>query len=196
MARLSLKDGAFFVSLARKAVAHYFETGKKLAVGGGMEKRGVFVSLHSFPENRLRGCIGFPQPAMPLDEAVVEAALAAAFGDYRFEPLGKGDLGKVIFEISVLSVPKELKVEAKKRAEEVKIGRDGLTIEHNGRAGLLLPQVAVEEEWSPNDFLTHACFKAGLHESAWMDEAAKVCTVQAQVFCEKAPGGVVQEDEF
>ncbi len=211
--KLSREQGAFLLKLARRAVRHYLETGEKLALGKkelaklGKEleknfgearekmlgKRGVFVTIEAFPGKELRGCIGFPYPVMPLGKAVVEAALSAAFGDPRFAPLQKNELEKIVFEMSVLSLPKELKVPAREREKHVEVGRDGLTIEKGRNDGLLLPQVAEEYKWTASEFLKHVCFKAGLGGGEWMDETAKVCTFQAQIFSEEAPGGKVVE---
>ena len=38
------------------------------------ESQGAFVTLHTYPEHELRGCIGIPLAIMPLKEAIVEAA--------------------------------------------------------------------------------------------------------------------------
>ncbi len=206
MGKLSPQEGAFLLKTARRAVAYYLETGEKIvpaplagklgeATGNLLEKRGVFVTIEAFPGKKLRGCIGFPYPVMPLGEAVVEAALSAAFGDPRFAPLQKNELDKIVFEMSVLSVPRELKVPAHEREKHVTVGKDGLTVEKGQNGGLLLPQVATEYNWSPNEFLKHVCFKAGLGESEWMDETAKVCTFQAQIFSEESPGGRVVEHQ-
>ncbi|MFQ5406385.1 MAG: TIGR00296 family protein [Candidatus Micrarchaeia archaeon] len=196
---VSLQQGEFLVKLARDSVSTYLKNGQRIRPtenGFDLKKQGVFVTLQSFPERVLRGCIGFPYPVKRLDEAVVEMALAAAFQDPRFPPLQKGELQKVVFEISVLTVPKALDVEAARRAEKVRVGFDGLTIEKEGCSGLLLPQVATEQGWQAEEFLRHVCLKAGLDSEVWLDETAKVCAFQAQVFAEQKPEGSVVEKKI
>ena len=67
------------------------------------EKQGVFVTLNK--NGQLRGCIGYPQPIMPLYKAVINAARAAAFEDPRFPAVRKDELKEISFELSVLTVP-------------------------------------------------------------------------------------------
>lgn len=180
------------MALARHAVSHFLETGKRLEYPKGkFGKRGVFVTIETFPEKELRGCIGFPYPVLELEHAVVDAALSAAFRDPRFPPVRREELGKVVFEMSVLSIPKEIEGAAAERHKKVRVGRDGLTIERGGAGGLLLPQVAAEHNWEAEEFLKHVCFKAGLAQDAWLDQTSKVCVFRAQIFSETTPNGKV-----
>ncbi len=57
------------VHLARQALTNYIEK-KRIIEQENLspvfeEKRGVFVTLHE--DGDLRGCIGYPQPVMPLE---------------------------------------------------------------------------------------------------------------------------------
>jgi uncharacterized protein (TIGR00296 family) len=61
------------------------------------------------------------------------------------------------------------------------IGRHGLVVEHGGRRGLLLPQVAVEWAWTAEQFLRQTCLKAGLAADAWQI-GATVYRFDAEVF--------------
>jgi uncharacterized protein (TIGR00296 family) len=63
----------------------------------------------------------------------------------------------------------------------VKVGKHGLVIEMNGRKGLLLPQVPVENGWNREEFLAQTCLKAGLPEDAWK-KGAKLQSFEAVVF--------------
>lgn len=146
------------------------------------QKLGVFVTLKK--EGDLRGCIGYPYPVLPLSEAVFQAARSAAFQDPRFEPLEKEELKKIKIEISVLTVPKEIKVKDEKLLDEIVIGKDGLIIQMQGYSGLLLPQVAPEYKWSALEFLEACCQKACLPNHAWQDKACRVFKFQAQIFSE------------
>ena len=49
----------------------------------------------------------------------------------------------------------------------------------------LLPQVAVENQWSAEEFLNQTCKKAGLDPAAWKDPKAVVEVFSAQVFAER-----------
>ena len=200
MSRLSLEQGSRLVRLARRAVESYL--GKGEAAGGRedevmREKRGVFVTIRTYPTEELRGCIGFPLPILPLHEATVKAALSAALNDPRFRPVEKDELDSLTFEVSVLTVPEEVKYEKPTELPKlIKVGEDGLIIETRYGSGLLLPQVPVEEGWDAEDFLTHLCLKAGLPPTYWLEAKPKILRFSAQVFKELRPRGDVVEVEL
>jgi len=139
------------------------------------EERGVFVTL--WQEGLLRGCIGFPLPSRPLIQAVTEAAVSAALGDPRFPDVVPGETAGLVIEISVLTVPRRI------APADVRIGVHGLIVSKDGRSGLLLPQVAVEQRWDVPAFLEQTCAKAGLPPGAWREEA-ELSGFEAQVFSE------------
>ena len=89
-------------------------------------------------------------------------AVAAATGDPRFPPLTQEELADIAIEISVLSPFRRVT-----DVEEVQVGTHGLMIFQDGRQGLLLPQVAVEQGWGREKFLENLCLKAGLPEDCW-----------------------------
>jgi AMMECR1 domain-containing protein len=60
----------------------------------------------------------------------------------------------------------------------------GAVIEMNGRAGLLLPQVASEMNWNREQFLQGLSQKAGLDPGAYRSPKAKLSVFSAQVFAE------------
>ncbi|MCS7106269.1 MAG: TIGR00296 family protein, partial [Candidatus Aenigmarchaeota archaeon] len=143
---MELEKGKVLVKLARKTVEKFFEK-NKLEIEESKEKefkekRGVFVTIETYPEKELRGCVGFPLPNFPLYEAVQRAAISSAFEDYRFEPLRKEEMGKIVFEVSILTKPKLIEVKkAGDYLEKIKEGKDGLIIELKGFSALYLPQV-------------------------------------------------------
>ncbi len=188
---LSEKDGKKLVRAARDSVTAHFEH-KNFRLEGFPDKRGVFVTIHSYPSHDLRGCIGFPEPFFSLNEGLQRAALAAAFQDPRFAPLSKDELGKVVFEVSVLTNPELVKVRScDDYLKRIKVGEDGLIVDDGSSRGLLLPVVASEYSWSAEQFLRHTCLKAYLPEDSWKDtENCKVYKFQAQVFSEEKPGVV------
>ena len=141
------------------------------------EKRGAFVSLKKGEE--LRGCIGRVEPTEPLIKTVSHVAVEAAFNDPRFTPLKEEELQKVSLEVSVLSPLTKVR-----GLEEIQVGRDGLLVHRGFATGLLLPQVAIENRWSKEEFLTYTCFKAGLPGGAWKEEGTDLYTFVAEVFSE------------
>jgi len=141
---LSQKDGKELIKLARQSINSYFSN-KELNVDDNInkkysQKQGVFVTLNI--DDNLRGCIGFPEPTLPLYEAIIEAAKSAAFSDPRFEPLSKDEFKDVKIEVSVLSVPELIKViKAEEYIDKIKIGYDGLIIRGYNASGLLFPGI-------------------------------------------------------
>jgi AmmeMemoRadiSam system protein A len=138
---------------------------------------GAFVTLKI--AGQLRGCIGFIEGIKPLAETVVEMAKAAAFRDPRFPPLKKNEIPSINLEISALSPIRPLA-----DPEFIEVGRHGLIVEKGGQKGLLLPQVAVEYNWSRTEFLENTCGKAGLPPRAWQDPDTKISVFSAVVFGE------------
>lgn len=147
---------------------------KKLA-----EKRGVFVTLKKRGE--LRGCIGFPEPVLPLGEAIREAAKAAAYEDPRFEPVTSTELKDIDIEITVLTKPEIIKCSLAELPKHISVGTDGLIVRNQYASGLLLPQVATEQRWNSEKFLAHTCIKAGLPPDAWKEKDTKVYKFQGEI---------------
>ncbi len=191
--RLSLSQGAALVALARKSIAHYLKNCEVPRPKPSSQPRGVFVTLHS-SSGKLRGCIGFPFPIKPLEEAVAGAAIAAAVNDPRFDPVGLEELSRLLVEISVLSVPQEISYSSPgDLAKKIEIGKDGLILEYGPYSGLLLPQVPAECKWDAEAFLDNLCLKAGLYAEFWKKQKPGISKFGAQIFSEKTPGGKVCE---
>jgi len=181
------KDKKLLLEIARESIKTYFK-GKKPEMKNVKhlsEKRGVFVTLHK--KGELRGCIGFPLPVYALNMAVVEAARSAAFHDSRFPQLKEEELKEVEIEISVMTVPEDIKVNRPTEyMEKIKIGVDGLIVKGPFGSGLLLPQVATENNFNVQTFLNCLCQKAGMGFYAWKDLSNKISKFQAEVFNEKS----------
>ncbi|MCX8067374.1 MAG: AmmeMemoRadiSam system protein B [Anaerolineae bacterium] len=137
---------------------------------------GAFVTLRKGGE--LRGCIGRLRADTPLYRVVPEMAVAAATEDPRFPPLTREEVDDVVLEISVLSPFRRLMDPG-----QVQVGVHGLLLLKGNAQGLLLPQVAVEEGWSREEFLDGVCRKAGLPEGCWQ-EGATLYTFTALSFGE------------
>lgn len=202
MSELSDEEGAFLVKLAREAVSEYLARRLVISPPSSVppklrEKRGVFVTIESYPSRELRGCIGFPEPVLPLLEATIRAALSSAFEDPRFPPLRKSELDHVVFEVSVLTPPQLIRVtNPTQYSQQIKVGVDGLIVERGIFKGLLLPQVAVEYGWNEEEFLSQCCIKAMLPPDAWLNRDTKVYKFQAEIFEEERPKGSIRRKKL
>lgn len=198
---LSDEDGKILVELARKAIEEYIVNGRKYVPPEDIKKRfsekaGVFVTINRVvgEERELRGCIGFPEAILPLYEAVIEAAIAAATEDPRFEPLKKSELDKILIEVSVLTPLELIKVESPLQyPEKIKVGEDGLMLRWRWGSGLLLPQVAVEYGWDAREFLENLCLKAGITPDSWLRKDVKIYKFQCLIWEEKGNGEIVRK---
>jgi len=196
--RLEAEQGKLVVELARQRMEAFVRQGDRSLIPRAEswlnERRGAFVTLNVLAEQQLslRGCVGFPYPVKSLGEAVQEAAIVAASEDPRFPPVQKDELQSIVVEVSVLTNPELIEVPRRlEMPSMVKVGEDGLIVSNSVSSGLLLPQVAVENGMGPEDFLSHACMKAGLTPDSWLDPATKVQRFQAEVFAERSPRGEV-----
>jgi uncharacterized protein (TIGR00296 family) len=195
----SLEDGVFLIRLARNTIEKLLREEGPISLPDDApeklkENAGVFVTLTTYPEHDLRGCIGYPEPSLPLVEATVKAAVSAAAEDPRFPPLLEGELEGTIIEVTVLTPPELIEVESPKEyVEKIEIGRDGLIIENGLHRGLLLPQVPVDQGWSVEEFLSYACMKAGLIGDCWCDGKTNIYKFEGIVFSEIEPLGEVKE---
>jgi uncharacterized protein len=189
---ISLIEGTDLVCLARSAVEKYLQESVIIKPGKETsEKAGVFVTLNYVTPSRrefLRGCIGFPLPEKALYQGVIDAAIAAATEDPRFPPLDVQELNNIVFEVSVLTPPQEIRVNnPADYRNEVEIGRDGLILQWRFGSGLLLPQVPVELNWDVEEYLANMCYKAGAPPDVWIDPSSKLYKFQATVFKEVEP---------
>ena len=73
------------------------------------------------------------------------------------------------------------------------IGRDGLVVEYGLYRGLLLPNVATEQNFSKEEFLEAVCEKAGIPKNYWMQPNVKLYKFETQIFCEEEPNGKIVE---
>ncbi len=135
---------------------------------------GAFVTLKR--SGALRGCIGHFTGTGSIGRTIVDMAASAAVRDPRFPPVTPNELKDISISISLLSpmlpaVP-----------EDVVPGVHGIYIRKGFRSGTLLPQVAEEEGWDRETFLSHTCLKAGLPPDSWKREDVQIFTYTAEVF--------------
>lgn len=129
--------------------------------------RAVFVTLlEPAPDGRraLRGCIGSTEAEAPAHEAVVDAAIHAAFHDPRFAPLTLEEYATVAVSVSALTpaIPVD-------SIDAIVPGEDGVVLEHRLGRAVFLPEVAAEHGWTREQLLLHLCRKASLPDGAWRD---------------------------
>jgi len=140
---------------------------------------GVFVSLYVSGE--LRGCIGTFSEETVLYKNVEEMAVSAAFNDSRFKPIQAHELPALELEISVLSPRKRIY-----DPSEIVLGKHGIFLKLDSNRGTLLPQVAITQKWTVEEFLGNcAKYKAGIGWDGW--KAAELYTYEAAVFRSEIP---------
>jgi uncharacterized protein (TIGR00296 family) len=199
----SLEEGTYLVKTARRVVETYLKTGTIEIPSNPPPKLlsdnyGVFTTIETAKGNKykLRGCIGYPEGYKNTLYATVYSAIGACCQDPRFPALRLEELPQVIFEVSILSPLTQLTEDPRRYPEIIKIGRHGLVVRRGPYAGLLLPQVPVEECWSPEEFLMHVCIKAWLPGDCWLDQRTKLYIYEAQIFRETTPMGEVYERDL
>lgn len=212
---LTVDEGSLLVRLARQAIETYVKNKRvsslpNTASKALQESRGVFVTIKkrrslATTGTELRGCIGRLQPEsdaeaprISLLEATREAAISSAVQDPRFLPVRPNELDMIQLEVSVLTVPEEIVVaERAKLPQHITVGKDGLIVELDSwRRGLLLPQVAPEQNWNAKQFLEGCCQKAGLNPNSYLDSRVKIYRFEAQIFSETSVRGEIEERHF
>jgi AmmeMemoRadiSam system protein B/AmmeMemoRadiSam system protein A len=161
----SEKDMLF--SIARNSIRTMLYDNKRYSIDtkkipDALKKQyGAFVTLKI--DGKLRGCIGRFQSTDPLYEVVQASALSSAFEDHRFYPLTKEEYEKVNAEITILGPMKRIS-----NINEIVLGKHGIYIKKDFRTGTMLPQVAIENGWTVEQFLSYTSRdKAGLGWDGW-----------------------------
>jgi AmmeMemoRadiSam system protein A len=174
--------GVTLLRLARHAIEASFDERRIEAPRDAwlQEPRAVFVSLHDWRDDALRGCVGSIEAVEPLGAAVVTAAVGAAFRDTRFAPLVPSELPRVRIDVSVLSPLEPLPVRNEREAiARLERERPGVVLRSGWRRSVLLPKVwdSIDDA---SEFLRHLKLKAGLSGGFWSE------TVELSVFtCEE-----------
>lgn len=189
---LSIKSVKELFDYARRSIEYGFKHKKFTPIKILDElkiNRGVFVTLETYPNKELRGCIGFVNQ-VPLIEGVISAAKSSAFNDDRFPPLEERELKQVVVEISILSEPKEIIVNSQRELlTKVKKG-DGLILKKGYNKGLFLPQVW-DQIPDKKDFLDELCVKAGLPYGSWINPGVKIYRFSVNAWVEEKPEGEI-----
>lgn len=181
---INQEHGEYLLNIAKKAVKTYLETGEQILVPEDCpeelkEKLGVFVTLNK--NNQLRGCIGYPEPIESAIQATISVAIAAASEDPRFPQVIPEEYDNLEFEVTVLTKPQLMEIaHPSEYLNNIQIGKDGLMIKKGYSKGLLLPQVATENNFDVETFLEHTCMKAGISADSYLDESCDVYTFQGK----------------
>lgn len=179
---LDEQDKQECLKIARSTLELFLRQGKLPKICPESKKlqlnQGAFVTLQRGEE--LCGCIGTFAVSKPLYKTIQTMAVAAATEDPRFSPVRYEDLATLTIEISVLS--RRLPVQS---PGEIKVGSHGLYITKGKHCGVLLPQVATENNWDRETFLSHTCLKAGLAGDAWQGDGVAIEVFSAEVFGER-----------
>jgi len=97
-------------------------------------------------------------------------------------PVSQNELDKLEYEISVLSPLKKIN-----SWQDLEIGKEGAKIVRGSRSGVFLPQVAIENNWDKETFLSILCTqKAGLEADCYKDANTEIYVFTAQVFNEES----------
>ena len=179
--KLSDSDKKFLLSLAIHTVEHCInrEEREVWETEGGLsegvkQRCGAFVSIYI--AGKLRGCIGTFSEEEPLYKNVKQMAISAATADNRFSPVEPDELDKLNIEISVLTPRKRIS-----DPRDIVLGKHGIYMIRGQNRGTLLPQVAIKQGWSVDEFLGNcAKYKAGVGWDGW--KSADLYTYEAIVF--------------
>ncbi|MFA5134588.1 MAG: AmmeMemoRadiSam system protein A [Patescibacteria group bacterium] len=153
-----------YVELATKAVADFVHTGIEPELPPNLpgemltRKAGIFVSIHKKSNQALRGCIGTFQPAKAMVALeIVTNAIAAAFGDPRFNPISADELDDLSIHVDVLSKPEQIFSLIDQNPTI-----HGLIVKNGeNQSGLLLPDIGID---SAEDQFAICCNKGGMDQ--------------------------------
>ncbi|HYA32796.1 MAG TPA: TIGR00296 family protein [Candidatus Bathyarchaeia archaeon] len=187
MGSMDLYEARIAMRFARRAIEIAVNSRERIKAPEGLpavfeDLAGVFVTLNS---GGLRGCVGYPYPNMTLKDALIDAAISAALHDYRFPPVRADELPQITIELTLLSKPNAIA-----GPSDITVGKHGLIVKKGAQQGLLLPQVATDYGWTPEEFLDQTYIKAGLIPR---DERVEIFVFEGQIFSELSPGGDVVE---
>ena len=164
--------GTTLLTLARNAIGQQFgqDAGTFTFLAALDQPGATFVTLTL--NDQLRGCIGSLEAHRPLAVDVAENAIAAAFRDPRFAPLGLKELSRIRVEVSLLepAVPMEFANESDALAQ-LRPGQDGVILRFGNRRATFLPQVW-ESLPDRQKFMAQLKLKAGMPADFWDESIA------------------------
>jgi len=160
MPALSLSSQKILLDLARTSIQIFIKTKKyaefKPQTLDISMASACFITLKK--NGQLRGCIGTFSASKPLYQNIIHMAVSAALEDPRFPAVSLNELEQVKIEISVLSDFRPML-----SPEDLEIGKHGIVVRCGAKSGTYLPDVAIEQKWSKQEFIYRcAAEKAGL----------------------------------
>lgn len=184
----------FLLNLARATLCTYLKTGSTPPIDESTlpenlrQKSGCFVTLDKRGQG-LRGCIGYILPVEKLYKGIINRAVDAATNDPRFNPVQESELKNITIEISILTVPREIKFNSvEELLNQLKPLRDGVVLQTPYGSSTYLPQVW-EQLPDKEMFLSSLCAKHGAPPDTWRTVSnIVVSTYQAIVFHEDGYG--------
>ncbi len=196
--RYTDEEGTLAVQIAREALEAFVERRamRSFVVPPRFEeKAGSFVTLSHHgvedPYEKLRACIGYPEPFFPLLKAIIKSAEGAA-EDPRFPAVRADELSNILVEVSLLTPPEPIDVKKQRDLpKHIELGVDGIVVAQGPNRGLFLPQVATEHHMDAETYLSECCMKAGLMPDAWLEDSTRVKKFQSEIFEEVEPRGAV-----
>lgn len=144
------------------------------------EKSGVYVTLRNGSE--MRGNSGYIYPTYELWNATRMAAVNAAFMDGRFKPVEKREIDLLEIEISIIGQVEKLRENSIREMSAIRNGTDGIMVVGLNTTAVMLPQVALEMNLNPVEFVEAACESAGLLENAWTEKSVAVYRFSTKIF--------------
>jgi AmmeMemoRadiSam system radical SAM enzyme/AmmeMemoRadiSam system protein A len=144
-----------------------------------LEVMGVFVTLKK--SGQLRGCVGMLGEPMKICDALLQAGHRTAVADQRFAPVAAHELPHLTLDVTILFNFETIHEIGEARTAAIEVGKHGLRIIHQGRSGLLLPIVAVEQQWDARTFLEQVCRKAGLSSNAWLQPDSQLLRFEGRL---------------
>ncbi len=166
-------------TIARNAIKEQFNIPPDSV--GTIEKKlktkcGVFVTLYL--NGKLRGCIGTFRQDKELYDNIREMAYAAAFNDRRFEPLTQEEFSEIKIEISILTPMQKIE-----DIQDIEIGTHGIYLKQGILSGTYLPQVAVEQGWNAEEFVSHCSqYKAGIGKDGWKSKNTEIFIYESLIY--------------
>ncbi len=186
--QLSESERLALLKIARQALEAavssqpFHELDRKELPASFLEPGAVFVTLTRRGE--LRGCIGALEAYQPLVDDVCEHAAAAALQDYRFPPVTVEELAEIEIEISRLTKPTPLAyADASDLLKKLRPNVDGVILRDGWRRATFLPQVWDKID-SPEEFLSHLCYKMGASPNLWQHKKLDVSIYRVEEFHE------------
>src|SRR5262249_23189282 len=134
--------GRTLLTLARSAIAERLGLGRLEVANHPRlgQPAASFVTLRQ--QAQLRGCVGSTQALRTLREDVHANAIAAAFHDPRFTPLGASEFANTRVEVSLLAPAQRIAaVSEVELLAQLRPGVDGVMLQWREHRATLLPQV-------------------------------------------------------